>query len=214
MSTSVHDGRIRFQSSQIGADEPFDASQAQILANNILHHADGAGQVRIAWCGVAANDVIAQNATGAGVGADEWFRVAQFGPFPMFLKASGRPYKARCYAYIENNKVASPGPGSTIRIVWMSSFGDGKFYAEENGDNVQNATHDSTTGAWVGTKTELVFPDEDVSASLRTVNANMSISADPGGVAVPMGYVEVWGQSSDTAQLVEVGGLYLAEYIG
>lgn len=211
MSTSDWGARIQYQGTDWNDDDPMDTAMARAIANNALHLADQAGQVRACWGDFdtsSGNTAITHTFGGTNV----WERVLGIGSFPVSVRADGSAYPMRVFlrgasasgSYTAHFRVTVCAPGMAARCI------------NENDTDVESFSTTSTTDAWLAPSGGLIeIPADKVSYSAWGVNTIDGVAGN--AVTAPMSWFvcEVWAMR-DNALLTscDLCGLYLAEYIG
>ena len=205
MSTSIWRQHVAFAPASIAAEEPFDTLLALTLANNALHLADSAGQVRVAYHGRTGEAL-----TGATPTSTTLFEhVARFGPLPLMLRSDGMPYPMRV---ILAGRSGQAGATSTFRAV-LSAAHAVRAELSAVGANVGVFTTTSVTTAWL-TPALLTLTVEQTSDAQQVLLARDAVGGVQTTVSAIMCVLDVWVRTSTTASTPSLTGVYAAEYIG
>ena len=207
--TSKHEGLIAYDPAELVAQDAFDVSQSQALANNANHFADSCGQVLVDWAEDAAP------LTPSVVTIDTWQPIESWGPFNLKVREDGSAFPIRV-------RVAARGGNTganTIRVrVAVCAPGRERIEIVEGGDNVHEARATSSSSAWL-----TPFSGFSTLLNLSRAKTEGCMVGGPvldgvGGSYVSQYFCEavitVWGYTPSAQEPVQLVGLYCAEWTG
>lgn len=205
MSTSPWGGRIVMPALGIGSgssnEAPADTAFHLAMMNNAMHWADESGSVLVCDSGFDVS---------LGSDANTKFNhLITWGPFNLRVGVDGIafPIRTRLAGY------RSVSDTTTFRLV-VSTMRLLEAEMLANGTNVQAATTNSATDAWLG-EDLLTFDESKTIDMLRSsVSTLTAVGGTPLGVEVYQGWVSVWAQSGASSSGAHLTGVYAAEYVG
>lgn len=222
--TSVLKGRLAYDDGDLvgAAQVPVGAVIARrVVLNNLLHYADTYGQTRVAWS-IPINTYSGGNAylrtrTSPTPTADEFYQIGSWGPFPLQMRADGRPYALAIWA----TGYSSAGHEVTFRIA-VCPASQTREVIREAADHVWEASTTGTTsaelsGATLGTGayTTLLVPSAARASAWRTAQGTLAdLSGAPVGVEQCLVSLNVWAATANTGSYAALTGLYAREWIG
>jgi len=231
MSTSIHDGLVRFAGSLSGAAfDPVDtAIMRDGVANGLLHAADSYGQVRVNYhpigAAFAGNDLDAFETIETDPVEDQWYAVggAPFGSWPLTMHAaSATPYVLR----VRLGVAASSTDGAVTHTYRVVIAPDGAALEELplSVDHVFEVSGGaSSTIAWasgtsqgsIGSATLLTVTPAQADAWTRLVAAYDAVSSGS-PTAIDQVLVNAWvfAKTTTSGVLPRVHALHLTEYCG
>jgi hypothetical protein len=203
-ASSLYTGIIAYDQANHAADDPLSVDVGLALANNALHFADQAGQVRIAWDTVTGSELQAAAATGTTY-TDI---LPKLPPFPLRLRPDGSTYAIR----MRLGGYSTDGTSVTIRAV-LGNVGSSRARINDVFGNVADFTTTSTSNAWRDESggsgwTVLEFP----AAEVRTVSREIVTRSNTREMAsIALFELQVFVATAGATK-ARLSGLYAAEY--
>lgn len=203
-ASSLYTGIIRFNELYHRRDRPVSVDAGLMLANNALHFADQAGQVRIAWDIGTGDELQAAAATGTTY-TDI---LPKLPPFPIRLRPNGSTYAIR----MRLGGYSTDGTSVTFRAV-LGNVGTGRARLNDVEGNVADFTTTSTSNAWRDVNggsgwTVLEYPASEVATVARQV---ITRSGDREMTSIALFELQVF-VATVGATKARLSGLYAAEY--
>lgn len=224
MSTSTFGYLVRAEAA-LYQDElvPVDTTLVRdVVVNNLNHAADEYAQVRVAYSAAATSFSGGQGYVTPRTtlrSADEFNRVATFGPFPLSVSENGSSYKLRIRlagASSDNTNTA------TFRVVLSPTNRAYGAAVSDLGPRVWEASTTSSTSAYLtganvddSDPTLIYLSNALVGECTRNDIATLDdLAGDPATVSQCLVYLSVFAKVSNTATTPRLTALYAAEYVG
>ena len=210
--TSPHGGIVLSPSTKLVEYDGVSAYMVRdVVANNLLHTADQAGQVRINWSSETSAYYNVDNApldTSASV-----VRIAALGYFPLSIRHDGLSY------YVRTRIGLASTDASTIAARLVMQSWNHQTEDANNGailftplTNVADVQFSSTTPAWLDCGVlYLTARQVDAATSVMSV-ANTTLDVASYSTQIVRVYATLWADPAD-APNIEVHGCYMAEVL-
>lgn len=219
MSTSAFQGRIQFDEADHSDDSPLSDDVGRVLANNLLHFADGAGQVRAAWAAPTPSlapsgvvDYLTVKTLGDTDDQGVPWVIWVGGVFVPVCHNDGRPYPMR----VGLSGYSPSGASVTFSLVYAAAVPSVHAALAGQTDALVSlyTTTSTTDGVITGSKTLISPTRDDALAGVDELATVDAIGGDHEGIAVPLMMLSVWASTADYTNLPRLTGLYAAEYVG
>ncbi len=197
--TSSQKCNIRYQTSQIAADEPFDTAHALKIANNANHLADSYAQVRVGW---EHSGSYFSGIPGKDTNNGYQLVAPPQGPFPLSIRPDGKSYKIRVQA-----KASTWATGDVTN--WRLLVACTPAQAVRDKDDASRYVTfqtSTTTPAWSSAQL--------IQLSSGQLESTTWSDPDSLGVQFVMAHLYVYALTTNSSVETRLYGLYAAEYIG
>ncbi len=187
------------------------------VLNGLLHLADEYAQIRCNWCAVSSPPNQGYRGITSGFTADRWYRLGEFGKWPIQLRADGTPYKIRVRLAGMTNGTGTAKFGCAISPPGWDSFWAGSF------DSIfHTATTSSGTAGWLtgssqgsaASGTLVTLPIATDARWSRPVATLDDLAGDPVSVTQAIATLTVFGQNNNASGDARIVAVHASEYVG
>lgn len=216
MSTSIFEGRVRFDASRSEGTFPLSTTLVRDrVLNNALHFADENARALVNWMAPDATLIGANTYRTPEAVATSYRLVECYGPLPITLHADGSPYRIRAHVF----GASSGGHGVTFAIVLspvvLTDGGEATDLASISDRAVEYAATSSASPSWLAAGVGAVTFDPPASVVGSDFRDTLTdTSGDPTAVEIPVVYAAVFAKTANVASTPLLYGVHISEYVG